>query len=81
MSNDPKGDVLELKEKIIDMTSEISNINSEVEQMKDNTLISSQLDPLKIEEIIMESIETDPLALQIDASTLKQEFIKSETII
>ena len=42
-----KGDVLELKEKIIDMSNDISVINGEVEQMKDNTLLSSQLDPIK----------------------------------
>ena len=42
-----KGDVLELKEKVIDMSTEIMTISTEVEQMKDNTLLSSQLDPIK----------------------------------
>ena len=42
-----KGDVLDLKERVIDMSTEISTISTEVEQMKDNTLLSSQLDPIK----------------------------------
>ena len=42
---------------------------------------SSISSPLKVEEIITESVETDTLVLQMDASNLKQEFIKSETII
>lgn len=42
-----KGDVLELKEKVISMCTEIITISTEVEQMKDNTLLSSQLEPIK----------------------------------
>ena len=42
-----KGDVLDLKERVIDMSNDISTISTEVEQMKDNTLLSSQLEPIK----------------------------------
>jgi hypothetical protein len=42
-----KGDVLELKEKVINMSTEVRTIGSEIEHMKDNTLLSSQLDPIK----------------------------------
>jgi len=42
-----RGDVLQLKEKVLTMSDEIETISTSVDQMKDNTLMSSQLDPIK----------------------------------
>lgn len=67
-----KGDVLELKEKVIDMSNDITSISSEVEQMKDNTLISSQLEPLKYKMESIGSLDVQVKELQIQLQKISQ---------
>ena len=69
-----KGHVLELKEKIIDISNQILNINSEVDGMKDSILQSSQLDPLKDK-----TITVGHLSLQVNELKNQIENIKKVT--
>jgi len=64
-----KGDVLQLREQIISMTDEIAGISESVDTMKETTLISSHLDPIKekMGNISALSSQVSALKIQIDS--------------